>query len=183
MKRLILIFVMAMSLNAYSQTSKQRLEDIEIKLDSIREEQEWRDFHNKVDKDGREFDRQMNEQRRLREKNRESPYIVLNDGTVIDADKHIENGIRNQYRKDLCRLTWNGKRFTKDDFSKDNFGSVRFRGIMPLEIFFQNNSYDEIQKILQSSSNQKEIIKLCPVLQDYKNIIDFYISSKRWQFR
>ena len=183
MKYILLVVLICISSLANAQSSKQRLEDIESKLDSIREEQEWRDFRNKVERDGREFDRQMNEQRRLREKNRESPYIFLNDGTVIDVNKHLENQIRNQYRKDWCALTWTGKRFIKDDSSKDNFSSVRFRGIMPLELFFQNKSYEEIQKILQISSNQKEMIKLCPILKDYNNYFEFYSSRKKWEFR
>ena len=69
MKNLLLIVLIFVSSLANAQSSKQRLEDIEDKLDSIREEQEWRDFRNKVDRDGREFDRQIEKQRNeLREK-------------------------------------------------------------------------------------------------------------------
>ena len=171
MKNLLLIVLICISSLANAQTNRQRLDDIEFELQKL-----------KIERDGREFDRQMNEQRRLLEKNRDSPFIIL-DGKVIDVDKHIENRIRNQYRNDWCALTWTGKRFTKDDSNKDNFSSVRFRGIMPLELFFQNKSYDEIQKILQSSSNQKEMIKLCPILKDYNNYIEFYSSRKKWDFR
>ncbi len=172
MKIFFLIFLTIISTLANAQSNRQRLDDIELELQK-----------QKIERDNKEFDRQMNEQRGLREKNRDSPYIFLNDGTMIDVDKHLEDRIRNQYRNDWCALTWTGKRFTKDDSNKENFSSIRFRGIMPLELFFQNKSYDEIQKILQSSNNQKEMIKLCPILKDYNNLIEFYSSRKKWEFR
>ena len=50
MKKLLLIVLIFVSLLANAQSSKQRLEDIESKLDSIREEQEWQDFRNKVER-------------------------------------------------------------------------------------------------------------------------------------
>ena len=46
----LLIFFICVSSIANAQSNRQRLEDIENKLDSIREEQEWREFRNKVER-------------------------------------------------------------------------------------------------------------------------------------
>ena len=52
MKSIFLILLICISSLAYAQSSKQRLEDIEDKLDLIREEQEWREFDRIIKQDG-----------------------------------------------------------------------------------------------------------------------------------
>ena len=52
MKSFFLVFLICISSLAYAQSSKQRLEDIEDKLDLIREEQEWREFDRITKQDG-----------------------------------------------------------------------------------------------------------------------------------
>jgi hypothetical protein len=52
MKSIFLAFLIFISFLANAQSSKQRLEDIEDKLDLIREEQEWREFDRIIKQDG-----------------------------------------------------------------------------------------------------------------------------------
>jgi hypothetical protein len=52
MKSIFLAFLICISSLANAQSSKQRLENIEDKLDLIREEQEWREFDRIIKQDG-----------------------------------------------------------------------------------------------------------------------------------
>ena len=165
MNRLFLILLICISSLANAQSSKQRIEDIESKLDSIREEQEWRDFRNKVDRDGREFDRQMNEQRRLREKNRDSPFMVLPDGTVINVDEHIRN------RKNICYLTWTGNQFIKGIPSYKNYIEIHFNTI-PNIIFIPKSYEKEFANIINKNKNVME--KICPNLKTNSEFLSFF---------
>jgi len=165
MNRLFLILLICISSIANAQSSKQRLEDIESKIDSIREEQEWRDFRNKVDRDGREFDRQMNEQRRLREKNRDSPFMVLPDGSVIDVDEHIRN------RKNICYLTWTGNQFIKGIPSYKNYIEIYFNTI-PNIIFIPKSNEKELANIINKNKNVME--KICPNLKTNSEFLSFF---------
>jgi len=154
--RYFLILLLLISSLANAQSNRQRLDDIEFELQK-----------QKIERDNKEFDRQMNEQRRLREKNRDSPFIIL-DGEFIDVDKHLRNTLP---RENICSLTWNGKQFIKDSLVKDNLTEIHIDGVPPLKLFFQNKRNNEIEKILQNTVNQRQMIKLCPILKNYSSIL------------
>jgi hypothetical protein len=98
MTRLFLILLIFISSLANAQSSKQRLEDIEDKLDSIREEQEWRDFRNKVDRDGREFDRQMNELRDKQKRFNQQNQIENTNNSKITKQEPYRNKMDHERR-------------------------------------------------------------------------------------
>lgn len=91
MNRLFLILFICISSIANAQSSKQRLEDIEDRLDMMQAEQDYRDV-----------------QRRIEQQNRDSQPLTL---------PQIP---RQNYATKLCYLIWNGEGFNKLN-SKQNF--------------------------------------------------------------
>lgn len=84
MNRLFLILFICISSIANAQSSKQRLEDIEDRLDMMQAEQDYRDV-----------------QRRIEQQNRDSQPLTL---------PQIP---RQNYVTKLCYLIWNGEGFNK----------------------------------------------------------------------
>lgn len=165
MKSTFLVILICISSLVNAQSNQQRLDDIDFELEK-----------RKLERSDKEFNKQLEEIRRIREKNNDSPYIIL-DGKVIDVNKSIRDGIKNQFREDWCALTWNGKTFIKDNSNKDDFSDIRVPGLLPLQLFFQNKRNSEIEEILRSGANQKQMIRLCPVLKDYSNVLDYLRNS------
>jgi hypothetical protein len=154
MKNLFLIFLTLISTLASAQSNRQRLDDIEFELQKL-----------KIERDGREFDRQMDELRRLREKNRDSPYMVLSDGTVINVDEHIRN------RKNICYLTWTGNQFIKGLPSYKNYIEIHFNTI-PNIIFIPKSNEKEFANIIDKNKNVME--KICPNLKTNSEFLSWF---------
>jgi len=101
MKIKFLIFLIFISSLANAQTSRQRLEDIEDKLDMMRAEQDYRDA-----------------QRIIEQQNRE-----LKDLTPIRPSTIIQNPIQNNSSK-ICYLLWNGESFNRLNSKHFNFFTI-----------------------------------------------------------
>lgn len=157
MKTIFLILLFTISSLANAQSIRERLDDIDFELEKL-----------KMERSDREFNKLLEEIRRERDKNNDSQFITLNDGTVIDVDKHLRNTMPIE---NICALKWSGNRFIKDSSIKDDFVEVHIKGVPPLKLYFQNKSNVEIEKILQSNYNQKQMIKMCPILKNYSNLI------------
>jgi hypothetical protein len=157
MKNILLILVICISSLSYAQSIRERLDDIDFELEKL-----------KMERSDREFNKQLDEIRRGRDKNNNSQFITLNDGTIIDVDKHLRNTVPSE---NICRLRWTESRFIKENSTNGNFTEIHIIGIPPLSLFFQNKNNNEIKKILHNDSNLKQMIKLCPILKNYRDIL------------
>jgi hypothetical protein len=95
MKSIFLVFLICISSLANAQSSKQRLEDIEDKLDMMRAEQDYRDAQKLIEQQYRDA------QRWIEQQNRDSQPFAL-------SPIPLQN-----YATKLCYLIWNGEGFNK----------------------------------------------------------------------
>jgi len=96
MKHILLILVIAISFNAYSQSNRQRLSDIEDKLDELIFQQQF----NEIDRMARENEQLRRQNEEFRRKNNISS---LPQNSCINPDCY---SYKRKYFNGVCKLYW-----------------------------------------------------------------------------